>query len=155
MDFILDTNILVYFVRDDGYIRQVEEKFPLFLPGNFAFISIVSAGEIRALAYKFSWGDSKRKRLEKLLHALNPVPIESPDITLAYADIDAFSQGDHPHIIAPAEMTARNMGKNDLWIAATAHLFGATLLTTDADFNHLSPQFFRVENVVFSPITLV
>jgi len=33
------------------------------------------------------------------------------------------------------------MGKNDLWIAATAHVTGATLLTTDKDFDHLDPQF--------------
>ena len=29
------------------------------------------------------------------------------------------------------------MGKNDLWIAATASAATATLLTTDKDFNHL------------------
>ena len=29
------------------------------------------------------------------------------------------------------------MGKNDLWIAATAQVSGATLLTTDMDFDHL------------------
>lgn len=28
-------------------------------------------------------------------------------------------------------------------------LFNATLLTTDSDFSHLSPQFFRVEMVKF------
>ena len=31
------------------------------------------------------------------------------------------------------------MGKNDLWIAATAKATGATLLTTDKDFDHLYP----------------
>ena len=29
------------------------------------------------------------------------------------------------------------MGKNDLWIAATAHASGAILLSTDGDFEHL------------------
>ncbi len=33
----------------------------------------------------------------------------------------------------------RPMGKNDLWIAATAKVSGLTLLTTDADFDHLHP----------------
>ena len=33
------------------------------------------------------------------------------------------------------------MGKNDLWIAATAMATGATLLTTDKDFDHLDPTF--------------
>ena len=31
------------------------------------------------------------------------------------------------------------MGKNDVWIAATAKVSGTTLLTTDGDFNHLCP----------------
>lgn len=34
-------------------------------------------------------------------------------------------------------MTARSMGKNDLWIAATASILSAKLLTTDNDFDHL------------------
>ncbi|MBK9016619.1 MAG: PIN domain-containing protein [Saprospiraceae bacterium] len=44
-------------------------------------------------------------------------------------------------------MSARNMGKNDLWIAATAHATQATLLTTDMDFNHLDGVFFDLERI--------
>jgi tRNA(fMet)-specific endonuclease VapC len=39
------------------------------------------------------------------------------------------------------------MGKNDLWIAATAALLGATLVTLDNDFGHLSDFFIEVENL--------
>jgi predicted nucleic acid-binding protein len=31
------------------------------------------------------------------------------------------------------------MGKNDLWIAAVAHVTQAGLMTTDNDFDHLHP----------------
>jgi hypothetical protein len=44
----------------------------------------------------------------------------------------------------PVEMSARIMGKNDLWIAATAFVTKSTLLTTDDDFDHLDPQFIDV-----------
>jgi predicted nucleic acid-binding protein len=37
------------------------------------------------------------------------------------------------------------MGKNDLWIAATAHAMDAMLLTTDGDFDHLHNVFFEVQ----------
>jgi tRNA(fMet)-specific endonuclease VapC len=37
------------------------------------------------------------------------------------------------------------MGKNDLWIAATAALPGLKLVTTDADFNHLHKVFMEVK----------
>jgi tRNA(fMet)-specific endonuclease VapC len=42
-------------------------------------------------------------------------------------------------------MSARNMGKNDLWIAATTAALGATLITTDQDFDHLLPAFFAID----------
>jgi predicted nucleic acid-binding protein len=39
------------------------------------------------------------------------------------------------------------MGKNDLWIAATASVLDATLLTTDNDFDHLQNEFLQVAKV--------
>jgi len=36
------------------------------------------------------------------------------------------------------------MGKNDLWIAATALLTNSKLITTDSDFRHLDDTFFEV-----------
>ncbi len=42
-------------------------------------------------------------------------------------------------------MSARNMSKNDLWIAAAALDSKAILLTTDNDFEHLHNQFITVE----------
>lgn len=44
-------------------------------------------------------------------------------------------------------MTARNMGKNDLWIAATASVTHATLLTTDQDFRHLHKKYLQVAEI--------
>ncbi len=149
MDFVLDTNILVHFVRSDSHIRRIDQKFSLFSPANAVFISIVSVGEIRSLAFQFGWGQNKLNRMNHFLHALNPFPVDNEEIASAYADLDAFSQGCHPRFPAATGLTARNMGKNDLWISATAMLFNATLLTTDSDFAHLSPQFFRVEMVMF------
>lgn len=39
------------------------------------------------------------------------------------------------------------MTKNDLWIAATASILNLTLITTDLDFNHLSPIFLKLETL--------
>jgi tRNA(fMet)-specific endonuclease VapC len=152
MDFVLDTNILVYFVRSDEYIRQLDSQFSLFSSNNSTFISIVSVGEIRSLAHQFSWGKSKRDRMNYFLQNLDPFPIDSNEITEEYANIDAFSNGYHPTLRLTTNTSARNMGKNDLWIAATTKVFNATLLTTDNDFLHLSPVFFELEKIQFSPI---
>ena len=148
MDYILDTNILVHFIRNDEYIRQLERQFSLFSSNNSAFMSIVSVGEIRSLAYQFSWGEAKLKRLNYFLHALHPFPIDSEEITKAYADIDAFSQGKHPNYTLEPFTSARKMGKNDLWIATLTHVLDAILLTTDRDFDHLDKVFFKVEKIV-------
>ena len=59
--------------------------------------------------------------------------------TEAYARIDAYSQGKLPMLPLPKGMSARNMGKNDLWIAATALYFEVALHTRDNDFDHLLP----------------
>ena len=61
-----------------------------------------------------------------------------------YAEIDAFSQGRHVERKLPGGMSSRNMGKNDLWIAATASVLNAKLLTTDRDFDHLHQEFLEV-----------
>lgn len=48
-------------------------------------------------------------------------------------------------IDAYCESVGQPMGKNDLWIAATTATVGATLVTTDRDFDRLAPRFlFRV-----------
>lgn len=60
----------------------------------------------------------------------------------AYTRIDTFSQGKLSEI--PLEMSSRNMGKNDLWVAATTLVTNATLITTDGDFDHLNPKIIPV-----------
>jgi predicted nucleic acid-binding protein len=55
----------------------------------------------------------------------------------SYALIDAYSQGKLKFQPLPPGMSARNMGKNDLWIAATALYFDFELHTADHDFDHL------------------
>jgi tRNA(fMet)-specific endonuclease VapC len=153
MDFVLDTNILVHFIRNDAYIRQLDNQFNLFSANNATFISIVSVGEIRSLAHQFAWGESKLKRMNAFLKALTPFPIDNDAMTSVYADIDAFSKGQHLQIPLPTNTNARKMGKNDLWIAATTVQLKATLLTSDNDFLHLSPHFIKLETIKFLPIT--
>lgn len=56
-----------------------------------------------------------------------------------YGQIDAYSQGKLEN--QPLKKSSRNMGKNDLWIAAIASLTNSTLITTDRDFSHLDKSF--------------
>jgi len=47
----------------------------------------------------------------------------------------------------PKTTTARNMGKNDLWIAPTASVLDMDLLTSDKDFEHLDGAYIRLAKV--------
>ncbi len=68
------------------------------------------------------------------------MPIESGELVDTHAKIDAHFQS-----------RGRAMGKNDLWIAATANFFDARLLTTDTDFDELDSRF--LERDWISPAT--
>jgi hypothetical protein len=58
------------------------------------------------------------------------------EITTFYARVEAYSQGKLQGQPLPPGLSARNMGKNDIWIAATALYLDLELHTTDNDFNH-------------------
>lgn len=139
--YLLDTNILVGYIRAAGYAAYVEKKFQLFNPQNISVISIVSVGEIKSLAFQFGWGEKKLNAMQELIKRIPVINIDSEQIPNAFAEIDAFSQGKHPFKSLPLGISARNMGKNDLWIAATANVIKATLLSTDRHFEHLNENF--------------
>ena len=142
--YILDTGVLVGYTRAANYAKYIELEYSISQPPNIAVISVVTMGEILSLAFQFSWGQKKRNILQALLRNFTTIQINDQRIIEKYADIDAFSQGKHPSIKLPQGISARNMGKNDLWIAATGSVLQATLLTTDTGFNHLDKQFLDV-----------
>jgi predicted nucleic acid-binding protein len=82
--------------------------------------------------------------MNDILNLLLIVDIHVEQILQSYAEIDTFSQGK----LKDVSFSARNMGKNDLWIAATAHVLDATLITTDNDYNHLDKVYFDLIKII-------
>ena len=144
MRYVLDTNILLHYLRGTELSIWIDQQYrPLDSTINESIISVVTVGEIRALAKINHWGQRRLDKIDNLLDELLITDINTEDLIERYAEIDAFS---HDKIIGrPLGMTARNMGKNDLWIAATASILDATLLTTDKDFNHLHNEYLNLE----------
>ncbi len=142
--FVLDTGIVLGYARGAGYAEYVEKKFSPFSPPNIPLISVVSKGEIFSLAMQNGWGKNKLQALDELLRKLPLVDISDERIIREYADIDAYSLGRNAARPLPAGQMAQPMGKNDLWIAATASVLKAKLLTTDNDFDQLDGVFFEV-----------
>ena len=125
--FLLDTNIVIHYARGKAVGQQIELDYSLLTTSYRPLICIVTQGEALAFALKRNWGPNKVAALNNILAQFVTVDISDPQIINAYAAIDCHSQN-----------IGRKMTKNDLWIAAVAHVSKAMLMTTDGDFDHLS-----------------
>jgi len=142
--YLLDTGILVGYLRAAPFAAYIQKYLSPFDPPNIPAISIVTVGELLSFAYSHNWGKARQDELQCLLRKVPRVDINNASIFESYAEIDAFSQGKHPTRPLSAGLSSRNMGKNDLWIAATASVVNAKLITTDKDFQHLDSEFLTV-----------
>jgi tRNA(fMet)-specific endonuclease VapC len=140
--YLLDTGIVLGYMIRAPYARYVDRTYRPFQSPNFSFISVATRGEIEAIAYKRAWGERKRKQLRRsYLDRLTVVSIHQDAIVTRYAEIDAYAANKLPGQPLPPGALGFVLGKNDLWIAATASVYGATLLTTDQDFGPLEGVF--------------
>ena len=144
MNYLYDTNILVFIIKQEPTIEKLEKAIAQEA-GNLRIISIVTKAEIETLAVLFKWGEQKREQLKNIIAQFLIIPIDSEQIVSAYVELDAYSQSKHSS--KSSGLTARNMGKNDLWIAATAMVTDSTLLTSDKDFDHLNEVFISVKKL--------
>lgn len=136
-DYLIDTNLLLLNLRQDARWQTVYETYSLYSSENY--MSVVTLGELYSLALQNNWGNQKLKSLSILSHQFLITDINIIAIIKRYAEIDAFSKGKLQG--KSHGLTSRVMGKNDLWIAATASVLDLTLLTTDLDFNHLQNHY--------------
>ena len=134
MPFLTDTNILLAYIRFSLLGLYIEAKYHLLTINPVPYISVVTEGEVRAFALKRGWGVNKTADMRQRLNALTIIPLPYRNIVEAYATIDDF-----------CERHGYALGKNDIWIAATATVTGATLLTTDRDFEPLHGRYLQCE----------
>lgn len=133
----MDTNIIMAYVRQNDQYLKVEESLRLTSDDAQLIVSVVTIGEIRVLAQRNGWGERKTALLNSFLEQtllVVDVSLGAPELLDAYVELDCASKG-------------KNMGKNDLWIAATAKVTEATLVTTDGGFDHLGNTFFQLAKV--------
>ncbi len=143
MAIFIDTNIIIEIMRDTS---KEELLLKYFNPSNEVFlISYVSVAEINSIAMQKEWGVPRMEKLQKFLDDSEILEITGDAILRRYVEIDAFSQGKNPNI--KLKGSAKNMGKNDLWIAATASVFDVLLITTDADYDHLDNILLKVKKI--------
>jgi tRNA(fMet)-specific endonuclease VapC len=130
--YLLDTNILIQLLRGNALGRYIDRTYDLRSTLSHCVISVVTVGEMGSLVRKLKWGTRRVDALTILLNELPWMDINDSAALEAYAEIDHFS-----------DQNGTSMGKNDVWIAATAKATGMTLLTTDKDFDHLHGKFLQ------------
>jgi tRNA(fMet)-specific endonuclease VapC len=147
MVYIWDTNILLYTLRRPDFFTTLNLRYDFTNPLNEIHISAVTVGEIYAIALRNRWGQGRMNDLKQRLRSLKTVPVTDDDFLIQmYSEIDIYSQSHHPTLRMTG--SAHKMGKNDLWIAATAAIAQATLISTDDDFTHLNGLFLFFEKIV-------
>lgn len=142
MNYLLDTNIALAYLRKANIMNQINNTFAPFALGNTPIMSVVSLAELYSLALRNAWGEKRVQTIQNFENQVFIADINVESIISRYAEIDAFSQGKHP--LFKSQFSARNMGKNDIWIAATASVLSVSLLTLDKDFDHLHHVFCQV-----------
>jgi tRNA(fMet)-specific endonuclease VapC len=146
-NILLDTNILIHLVRGNAIAQKVKEYVGT-LNDPQLFVSVVNIAEAESLMLQWNWSPEKMESLKRLIASFIAIDIEQNNKELidAYIIIDAYSQGKTPSTNGELlNNSSRNMGKNDLWIAATAYAMNAMLLTTDGDFDHLDKSFINLK----------
>jgi tRNA(fMet)-specific endonuclease VapC len=139
--YVLDSCILVHYLTQNTISEKIEADLQITASDCVPIISSVTKGELISFAKQRNWGKNKMETLNMLLSNSIMVDIaaKDEDLMAAYSFIDAFSKRKTED--ANGQLlsgSAIKMGKNDLWIAATAKVIGAPLITTDKDFLHLN-----------------
>lgn len=145
MDILLDTNLLLIYSRATAISDEIEKEYGIFKSQNRLTISVVTLGELDGLVKKLGIGVKRKEKLERALDGIAKIDVNIKEIIDRYGDIDAYSQGKLPG--KKVKFSSRNMGKNDIWIAATASVYNLKLYTTDKDFNHLADDYIDLEYI--------
>lgn len=119
--YLLDTNVVLHATRQASpFSAAVDAQFQLRQSPFRPAICEVTVGELRAFAQ--AWGDRRKALLNRVISQLLVLPIARPAIYQRWAEL-------YSH--AKSRGLAIQNDHNDIWIAATAHVAGLPLLSSD------------------------
>lgn len=150
-NILVDTCVIIHIIRQSITGKNCIAELKKFDENPNLIISVVTKGELESFAKQNKWGQNKLTQLKMFLDQATYVDIENADQTLldAYSDIDSFSKrktADKKGNLLNG--SAKKMGKNDVWIAATALAIDIPVITTDGDFDHLNGTMLNVLKVL-------
>ena len=119
--YLLDTNIVLHATRENSPVSAaIDAQFQLRSSPFRPTICEVTIAELWAFAQ--SWGEKRKELLRKTIDDLLVVPIGDSRIHQRWAELYSVSR---------SQGMAIQHDHNDVWIAATSHVTGLKLLSTD------------------------
>jgi predicted nucleic acid-binding protein len=91
VNYLLDTNIILHLLRNSTLAPAIKEY--LSERGSIIAFSIVSQGELEAIALRGNYGKRKIEEMQKLLSSFVRIDINSSEIISCYAELQVFGQG--------------------------------------------------------------
>lgn len=148
---VLDTCAIIHIIRGKATGKKLQQWIDGLESQPRQIISSVTKAELLTFALMAGWESKKSSFLNRFLNGVTYVDINHSDNQLIenYTLIDAYSKnkavGSNGDLKGGSHVT---MGKNDIWIAATAKTLNATLLTCDGDFDHLHQTILDVKRIL-------
>ena len=150
-NIIIDTCVLIHIIRDTDAGKKCIEEISKFDSDPNIIISVVTKAEMESFVIQNNWGVNKIEKFNRLLNDITIIDIVENDNQLIneYSKIDSYSKRKSIDKLGNKLLgAAKTMGKNDLWIAATASALDIPLITADSDFDHLKDSFIDVIKIV-------
>lgn len=143
---VIDTCIVLHILRGKEISKKIISEIDKI--NNVSIIvSTVTKAELESMKIQNNWGGPRCKALDDFLKEVTYIDISNSDQNLidSYKNIDSFSKCKSTDLHGKKLIgSSRNMGKNDLWIAATALTLKSPLMTADGDFDHLNKTFIDI-----------
>lgn len=155
---VLDTCAVLHLLRGNKAGIEIKEWLDSLNPQPRQIISVVTRAELLTFVKMNNWGEQRLKSLNQFLKGVPTIDINHTDDQLIdnYKLIDSYSkkkaEDANGNIKEGAHIT---MGKNDIWIGATAKTINATLLTCDGDFDHIPNSMLKVKKFEHDKINTI
>jgi len=148
---ILDTCAIIHIIRGKSTGNKIQDWVNSLESQPHQIISTVTKAELLTFALIAGWQTNKQSFLREFFNEINYIDIDNTDNVLIenYRFIDAYSKNKVHDTNGNLKSGSHiKMGKNDIWIAATAKTLNGTLLTSDSDFDHLHPTIIDVKKII-------
>jgi predicted nucleic acid-binding protein len=112
---VVDTDVVSLIFKGDSRA----EGYLHFLQPSYAFVSFMTEAELERWILQAKWGPDRISRFRSYMKRFTSIP-SSRDLVLCWAQV-----------MIEAQKRGRRIETADAWIAATALLYGADLLTNN------------------------